>query len=39
LTAVRGVCDHADAESQPTNDPNPHQQPDVQARRGVESLI
>jgi len=23
----------------PTSDPNPHQQPDVQARRGVESII
>ena len=39
LTAVRGVCDHADAEAQPHHDPTHPPQTDVQARGGVESII
>jgi hypothetical protein len=32
-------CDYADAEAQPASDPNPHRPPDLQARRGAESII
>jgi len=39
LSAVRGVCDHADAEAQPAGDPNLRQPPAVRARGGVGSII